>query len=190
MIATPQPSHFTPDAYLQLEENGPLKHEYIDGRIYAMVGVSDAHNTVAGNLVALLHGHLRGSGCRLYFSHMKARIETLNRFYYPDLMVTCDERDRAEAYYKRFPCLLVEVLSDSTEAFDRGDKFEDYQTLESLREYVLISSKRQLVQCFRLNDEGLWVLRAFAPAQGTFEFQSINFSGSLEALYEGVSFPS
>lgn len=91
-----------------------------------MAGASDAHVTISLNLAALLRSHVRGTGCRVYISDMKARIENKNRFYYPDVMVTCDKRDQETINYKSFPCLIVEVLSDSTEAFDRGDKFADY----------------------------------------------------------------
>jgi Uma2 family endonuclease len=190
MIVSPQSPHFSPAEYLQIEEQSPIKHEYVDGQIYAMVGVSGAHNLIAGNLITLLRNHLRGSGCRVYFSDMKVRIESRNRFFYPDLLVTCDSRDSDQEapYYKCFPSLIVEILSTSTEAFDRGDKFEDYQALESLQEYVLINSKRQAVQCFRRNSTGLWVLHSYTEAEGTFQLNSVNFSGSLEQLYEDVSF--
>ena len=119
---------------------------------------------------------------------MKARIEALNRFYYPDVLVTGNPRDLETPIYKRFPTLIVEVLSDSTEAFDRGDKFADYQTLESLREYVLINTKRQRVECFRRNDEGLWVLQFYTLEQTTFRLDSIGFEETLAALYEDVVF--
>ena len=190
MLVTSQNPYFSADEYLQIEELSPIKHEYVNGQIYAMVGVSGAHNLIAGNLIALLRSHLRGSGCRVYFSDMKVRIESRNRFFYPDLLVTCDSRDRDQEtpYYKRFPNLIVEILSDSTEAFDRGDKFTDYQAIESLQEYVLISSKRQQVQCFRRNGAGLWVLQSYTQEQGAFQFNSVNFSSSLEVLYEDVSF--
>lgn len=188
MIASPQQPYLTPEEYLHLEEQNPIKHEYIDGQIYAMAGASDAHVTIALNLATLLRSHVRGSGCRVYISDMKARIETLNRFYYPDVMVTCDSRDQETPTYKRFPTLIIEVLSDSTEAFDRGDKFADYQELSSLREYVLINSKRQRIECFRRNDEGLWVLQSYTAEQRLFKLNSINFEGTSEALYEDVTF--
>lgn len=154
-----------------------------------MVGVSEAHNLIAGNLITLLRNHLRGSGCRVFFSGMKVRIEARNRFYYPDVLVTWDERDRDRdtLHFKRFPKLIVEILSDSTEAFDRGDKFEDYQSLESLREYVLVSSKRPLVQCFRRTDARLWVLQSYTGEQESFELLSLDLLAPLAALYEDVS---
>jgi Uma2 family endonuclease len=187
MVASPQ-IYITPEEYLELEENSPIKHEYIDGYIYAMAGAIDPHVTIAGNLFTLLRNHVRGSGCRVYISDMKARIESLNRFFYPDIMVTCDQRDQETPEYKRFPCLIIEVLSDSTEGFDRGDKFIDYQTLESLQEYILINTKKPRVECFRRNDEGLWVLQSYAGEQASFQLHSINFGGTMMQLYEDVNF--
>ena len=190
MIASPQQPYLTSEEYLQMEEHSPIKHEYIDGQIYAMVGANDAHVTIAGNLFALLRNHIRGTGCRIYISDMKARIESLNRYFYPDILVTCDPRDQETPLEKRFPRLIVEVLSDSTEAFDRGDKFADYQTLESLQEYVLINTKRQRVECFRRNEAGLWVLQSYTDKQETFQLQSIGFEGAIADLYEDVTFAS
>jgi len=120
MIASPQPP-LSPEAYLQLEQQSQTKHEYINGAVYAMAGASDAHVTISGNLFARLRSHLRGGGCRLYIADMKVRILDRNCFYYPDVMVTCNPQDQANSTYKQFPKLIVEVLSDSTEAFDRGD---------------------------------------------------------------------
>lgn len=185
MIASPQPSLSVED-YLQLEAESPIKHEYINGGVYAMAGASDTHVTIALNIAALLRSHVRGSGCRVYIADMKTRIEARNCFYYPDVMVTCDPRDQETSTYKRFPKLIIEVLSDSTEAFDRGDKFADYQTLEPLEEYVLINTRHQRVECFRRNAEGLWVLQYYTPETHHFELHSLNFSDTLAALYEDV----
>jgi len=188
MIAHPHISYLSPDDYLQWEDNSDSKHEYINGEVYAMAGASDAHVTIAGNLFALLLNHLRGSGCRVYISDMKVRLETLNRFYYPDVMVTCDIRDQETPNYKRFPCLIVEVLSDSTEAFDRGDKFANYLTLESLQEYILISTKQARIDCFRRQSEGQWTVEFYTIDKVFFELKSINFTGKILALYEQVIF--
>ena len=192
----------TPDQYLQIEETGNIKHEYIDGQSYAMAGASDAHVTIAGNLFALLRSHVRGSNCRVYISDMKARIEALNRFYYPDVMVSCDSRDLATPNYKRFPTLIIEVLSDSaesfgcgfaspkpfqeTEAFDRGDKFVDYQQIENLREYVLISTKQQRVNCLQRTEQGLWLFQSYNKQCSSFRLDSVGFDVQLELLYEDV----
>jgi Uma2 family endonuclease len=187
MIANRERDYISPQDYLAGEELSPIKHEYIDGEIYAMAGASDSHVTIAGNLFALLRNHVRGTGCRVYMADMKAYIETANIFYYPDVMVTCDPRDRELPNQKKYPCLIVEVLSQKTEAFDRGDKFADYQQLETLQEYVLISQKRQRVECFRRNAEGFWVLQTYN--QGSeIHLASIDFRTSIDSLYEDVTF--
>ncbi len=187
MVANQSQNYISPEEYLKLEELSQLKHEYIQGETYAMAGASDAHVTLSVNLVTLLRNHVRGSGCRVYMSDMKARIESRNIYYYPDVMVTCDQRDKAFQSFKRHPCLIIEVLSKGTEAFDRGDKFADYQNLETLQEYVLISQKRQRVECFRRNAEGLWVLHSYT--QGSeIHLASVNLRTSMGAIYEDVIF--
>ncbi len=185
-MQTAHPS-LSPDDYLRLEAQSAVKHEYRDGEVYAMAGASDAHVTIAGNLCALLRNHLRGTGGRVYISDMKARIEARNRFYYPDLLVTCDPQDAEISTYKRFPRLIVEVLSDSTEAFDRGDKFMDYQALSSLQEYVLVNTRQQRVECFRRSEAGLWVLQSYTTESGSFDLESVKFSGTMSDLYEDVT---
>jgi Uma2 family endonuclease len=187
MIANKLPGDISPEDYLAEEELSQIKHEYTDGQVYAMAGASDAHVTIAGNLFALLRNHLRGTGCRVYMADMKAQIDTANVFYYPDIMVTCDVRDKTLQNYKKYPCLIVEVLSPSTEALDRGDKFADYQKLATLQEYVLISQKRQRLECFRRNAEGFWLLQFYFPGSAI-HLSSIDFRISMDALYEDVSF--
>ena len=185
MIALPQ-SFLSPEAYLQLEQQSQTKQEYINGAVYAMAGASDAHVTIAGNLFARLLNHLRGGGCRVYIADMKVRILDRNCFYYPDVMVTCNPQDQTTSTYKQFPKLIVEVLSDSTEAFDRGDKFADYQTLESLEEYVLINTRHQRIECFRRDSGGRWLLQTYTETTPWFELQSVDFADSLTTIYEDV----
>lgn len=152
-----------------------------------MTGASDAHVTIAGNIFALLRNHVRGSNCRVYISDMKVRLEHLNRFYYPDVLITCDSKDQETNTYKCYPKLIIEVLSDSTEAFDRGDKFIDYQSLDSLEEYVLINTKHQRIECFRKNEQGLWVLEVYHADCKNFILKSIKFEADLTEIYEDVS---
>jgi Uma2 family endonuclease len=188
MIAIPGFNYITPDEYLEMEEISEIKHEYIDGYVYAMAGANDPHVTIASNTFMMIRNHLRGSGCRVYISDMKARIDSLNRFYYPDVMVTCDPRDTQSQNQKRYPKLIIEVLSKSTEAFDRGDKFADYQQIETLEEYILVNTKRQRLDCFRRNKEGLWVLKSYSGEQDKLQLTSINFEGKFADLYEDVKF--
>ncbi|KKI97996.1 Uma2 family endonuclease [Prochlorothrix hollandica] len=191
MIANP--ANLSAQDYLDQEAHSPTKHEYRQGYAYAMAGASDAHVTIAGNLFAILRNHLRLRGCRVYISDMKARIEAADCYYYPDVMVTCDPRDLMTDTYKRFPRLIVEVLSPSTANFDRGDKFADYQTLDSLQEYVLINSHRARVECFRRTEGGLWLFQSYAPTPDParavpVDLQSVDLQVSCEALYEDVVF--
>ncbi|MEP0874126.1 Uma2 family endonuclease [Trichocoleus desertorum AS-A10] len=114
MIASPQP-HLTAEEYLKREEHSPVKHEYIDGQIFAMARASDAHVTLALTLVSELRNHLRGSGCHVYIPDMKVQLEELNRFYYPDILVTCDDRDREtpNALKGRSPSLSLELTQNA-----------------------------------------------------------------------------
>ena len=185
MIALSNYNNLTPEEYLQFEETSLIKHEYIDGQVYAMAGTTDTHNIIGLNFTFIIRNHLRGSDCRVYFADVKVRLEKRNHFYYPDIIVTCDDRDRETATYKRFPKLIVEVLSDSTEAFDRGDKFNNYQTLESLEEYVLVNSKHQRVETFRRGEQGLWILQTYQ--QESFSLHSINLTASFRDLYGDVT---
>jgi len=189
MVASAQNSYLTPEEYLQSEVTSEIKHEYFDGEISAMAGATDTHVTIAGNIFALLLSHLRGNGCRVYISDMKVRIESKNRFFYPDVMVTCEPKDKENNTYKEFPCLIIEVLSDSTEAFDRGDKFADYQSLPSLQEYILINTKQARIACFRRTDNGLWLLQFYEQDQINFELNSVEFVGKIDGVYQDVAFP-
>ena len=177
--------YVSPEVYLEGEKISLIKHEYRQGEIYARAGASDAHVTISLNLATLLRNHVRGTGCRAYMADMKVRIETADVFYYPDVMVTCDERDRTPDDFKRYPCLIVEVLSPKTQAFDRGDKFADYRTLETLQEYVLVNQERVSVECFRRNAEGLWVLYPYSTGD-EIQLTSVDFSCPIAALYEDV----
>jgi Uma2 family endonuclease len=185
MSTTHPTSSLDPQAYLDWEKDQTEKHEYINGEIYAMVGARDTHVTVAGNVFALLREHLRGGPCRVYISDMKLRVEKANAFFYPDVFVTCDPRDRATDYYKSYPVLVVEVLSDTTAAFDRGRKFALYRQLTTLQEYVLIDPDSFTVDCFRRDEAGRWVLYAFA-GEDEVEFQSVAFQISLADLFESI----
>ena len=130
--------------YLQGELSSDIKHEYVNGDVYAMAGASEAHNLVTGNLFAALHNHLRGTSCKVFVSDMKTYIQTktVDRFYYPDIQVCCQKEDAAH-YYKQSPTLIIEVLSDSTQRADRVEKFDNYRQIKSLEEYVLVSQDKQ-----------------------------------------------
>lgn len=178
---------FTPEDYLAIERNSPVKHEYLQGQLVAMAGSSKAHVIIVGNLSALLVNHLRGTGCLPYATDMKVRLPELNIFYYSDIAVTCDERDRTSSEdFILHPKLIIEVLSDSTEAFDRGGKFADYKTVPELEEYVLIHQRQVLVERFERKSNNLWVPQIFRDGD-TIEFKSIGFLCAIATLYESTN---
>jgi Uma2 family endonuclease len=188
MVASLDSSYMSPEAYLKAEQDSLIKHEYRQGLVYAMAGASNAHVLVAGNLFAMLRNHVRGSGCRAYISDTKVQIDSVKTYYYPDVAISCDQRDREFKDFLRHPCLIVEVLSDTTEAFDRGDKFNDYRNLESLQEYVLVSQTRKRVECFRKNAEGQWVLYPYSEVD-EMNLASVDFRCAIADVYEDVDFP-
>lgn len=151
-------SGFDAAAYLAWEEAQPERNEYIAGEVFAMVGVRQSHNVATLNLATILRRELKGSPCRVFVESVKMRVESADCFFYPDVVVTCDARDRQTPDYISHPTLVVEVLSDSTAAFDRGARFAAYRKLESLQEYVLVDVAAQRVEVFRRNPENHWVL--------------------------------
>lgn len=187
MVALSDLNYISAEEYMKREHLSQTKHEFKQGYVYAMAGASDAHNAVSGNLYVLIRNHLRGKGCRVYASDMKVRIDELDIYYYPDLMVTCDQNDAKYDYYKKSPCLIIEVQSSSTANFDQNEKFDDYSQIDSLQEYVIVSQNRINVKCFRRNSENLWVLQSYR-AGDRLELKSIDFSTEIENLYEDVVF--
>ena len=177
--------YLSPAEYLQWEEQEEEKHEYEDGVIYGMAGASEAHIIITDNFTALLVPKLRGSQCRSFSSDMRVEITEKNIYYYPDLLVTCDQRDRLHRNHKNYPCLIIEVLTESTELRDRGVKFAHYQTIESLQEYVLVSQSEQRVEVFRRCDRKLWLLQTFTTGE-TVQLQSINLEIPIAEIYAGV----
>ena len=139
MITNNQFFYISPETYLEGERVSPIKHEYRKGQVYAMVGAKKSHIVLASNLTMILGNHLENSPCLVLNSDIKVRLEEANCYYYPDIAVVCDEREINNTDdFILYPLLIIEVLSKSTEAFDRGQKFSDYQTCPSLKEYVLI----------------------------------------------------
>ncbi|MBE9235233.1 Uma2 family endonuclease [Anabaena aphanizomenioides LEGE 00250] len=189
MIANPSYNYISPEEYLELEETSSIKHEYRQGQVYAMAGASNTHVVISGNVFAMLRNHLRGKGCQAYISDTKAHIEKMDIYYYPDVIVSCDSRDKAFNNFLRYPCLIIEVLSPTTEAFDRGDKFADYRNLTTLQEYVLVSQNKINVDVFRRNSEGQWVLYSYGKEENL-HLASVDFQCSINDVYEDVNFES
>ena len=148
--------------FLAWEADQQERHEFVGGETFAMAGAEDKHVTVAGNLYITLRQHLSGSPCRTYMSDMRLGVATLGSYCYPDVMVTYSANDLASPMTKSEPKLIIEVLSPSTAAYDRGLKFSHYRRLATLQEYVLVDIDARTVDAYRLGPDGLWVLHPFA----------------------------
>lgn len=185
-MSVAQHRFFTAEDYLAWEATQKEKHEYIHGEIHAMAGARDAHVTVSLNVATLLKAHTRGTPCRTYIADMKLRVETADAYFYPDVFVTCDAKDRESDLFKSHPLLVVEVLSESTASFDRGRKFGHYRLLDSLREYVLIDPDLFTVDVFRRDGSGHWVLYPF-EGNDEVEFASLDVRAPLAAIFEDVA---
>jgi len=178
--------YISPEDYLEGEQVSPIKHEYRRGNVYAMVGAKKPHVVIAGNLVTLFNNHLEDSPCLVLTSDIKVRLEEADCYYYPDVAVTCDERDTNSTNdFILYPCLIIEVLSSSTAAFDRGEKFADYQTSPSLREYVLINQSEMSVECFRISESEGWVSQIYGIGDEVY-LNSIGFRCNIAAIYRKV----
>jgi Uma2 family endonuclease len=196
MIAQLQPQFMSPQEYLEWEEQQPIKYEYMNGEIFAMTGGILPHNSIAINLTSALKNHLRGKGCKVFMADAKVGVSQNGPFHYPDVMVSCDPLDQKARKVIYHPCLIVEVLSPGTEAFDRGQKFRNYRQIESLKEYVLIEADRLNVECYRINEKGKWELTAYCLDATTIDgtevevdFTSVDFRCPISLLYEDVVFP-
>lgn len=183
--------HFTPEEYFAWEEKQLEKHELIDGQVYpmginAMTGGSKNHSLLAAKLITLFSNHLEGSHCDTATSDLRINIVATNDYTYPDASVTCDDRDKTTTQYITYPCLIVEVHSPSTEAYDRGGKFRLYRQNPMLIDYVLVSSTSIEIDLYHKNEAGDWVITNY-QAGDTIELKSINFSFAIEQIYRGLT---
>ncbi|MCT7992742.1 Uma2 family endonuclease [Laspinema olomoucense] len=191
MIANVKSSGMTVAEYLAWEAEQPIKHEYIDGKVYAMAGATLPHNDIALNLYSLLRSHIRGKGCRVNVSDVKVKVSEQGPYFYPDVVVSCDERDRRAIEAIHYPRLIVEVLSPSTGAFDYGQKFQFYRQIPTFEEYVLIDATQIRIDRYTKNAARKWELTTFPEneedlAACQLELTSLDFRCALELIYEDV----
>lgn len=180
-------SRFDYASYLAWEVEQVERHEWVDGDVFAMTGARDAHNRIAGNLYVALHQALRGSPCRVFMSDMKLRVDAADAVFYPDVFVTCDPRDRAPDadLVKQHPLLIVEVLSDSTAAYDRGRKFELCRRLPELQELLFVDQERLQIDLFRRNGQGRWEL--YPAGEGEIlRLESLGLDLAVAQVYQDV----
>ena len=179
----------TPGEYLAKERKALTKSEYSDGQIHAMPGASRKHNLITANTLVELHIQLRNRVCEVYPSDMRVKVGSAGLYTYPDVVVVCEEPRFEDTHFDTLlnPTVLIEVLSPSTAAYDRGDKFASYQKLDSLCEYVLISQDSVCVEHY-LRQEQDWNLTEFRSLDDGFSLVSIGCELSLRAIYAKVQF--
>lgn len=187
MTALPKKKKYTPEEYLALEDKAEFRSEYDDGIIIAMAAGSINHARIIDNIGYSLRGKLRES-CESFTSELKVQIESSRKFFYPDVLVICE----GPVYYEKRkdaivnPILIVEVLSDKTEAKDRGEKMLAYRSLESLREYVLVSQDKAIVEQYTEDKEGNWIHKATIGLKSAVKLESIEVELSLDEIYQRI----
>ena len=184
--------YLTPEQYLAIERKAEFKSEYYQGEMFAISGAREAHNLIAVNAVASLHQQLRGRPCEAYSNDMRVRVTSEELYTYPDLIIVCGEPMFLDNSFDTLlnPNVIVEVLSESTEAYDRGQKFKLYRSLDSLTEYLLISSQQVSAELFTRQSDGLWLLNAKSSLEDSLELHSVDCRLRLADLYEKVAFPA
>lgn len=180
-----KPLKLNAEDYLAWEAGQQERHEYLDGEVFNISGAEERHVTVTGNAYMALRQQVSGSPCRVFMLDMKLAVEASNAYFYPDVFVTCSAADRASPLVKREPQLIIEVLSPSTAAYDRGTKFAHYRRIASLAEYVLIDLDSRRSDVYRKGPDGLWVLHPFEATQGL-ALASLGLEISAEALFADV----
>jgi len=185
MQAVSRADKISVEDYLESERASPVRHEYIGGTLHAMAGASDEHIAICVNLVSALRNHLKGSPRRVQISEGKVRLRAASEdiFYYPDVMVICDPRDK-DRYFKRYPRVLIEVLSEFTEQSDRREKFLSYRQIETLEEYVLVAQDKMEVTVFERVCQ--WQPKISTAPEQSLQLPSLQFSQPLNEIYEGV----
>lgn len=188
-MSSPIPSFVTPSEYLALERKSEIRSEYLAGRIFAMSGASRRHNLIAGNLHGLLWPQMRGRTCETYLADMRVKISPTGMYTYPDLVAVCGKPQFEDAFIDTLlnPTVIIEVLSESTEAYDRGEKFAHYRRLDSLREYVLVAQDKIRIEHYSRDGEQ-WILSEISDPEGTLHLSSIDGHVGIGAIYEKVEF--
>lgn len=183
--------YLTEEEYLAIERRAEYKSEYYQGEMFALAGASIKHNYIVANMLAGLHNALKEKTCSVFSSDLRVKVQAAGLYTYPDVVVICGEllTDDTKRDTVLNPTLIVEVLSESTEAYDRGKKFEKYRLIPELREYVLVAQDRPHVEVFTRSDNGAqWMFRDATGTDAQLELASIDCTLSLADIYSKVEF--
>lgn len=189
MSAAPQ-RRLTPQEYLAIERQAQFKSEYYHGEMYAMAGARYSHNLVLMNLIGNLYDQLKGSPCKVLSNDMRVKEADSDNYFYPDAIIVCGKPEFEDNVFDTLlnPKIIFEVLSKSTEQFDRGKKFDEYCKITTLQEYVLVSQTKMQIQRFVKRSEDHWDLRIFKDEKSDFSLETVPVTIPLIAIYEGIDF--
>lgn len=189
-VSTQPKSRLTPEEYLALERKAEIKSEYFDGQMFAMSGATREHTKIVVNVVTELNTQFRDRPCEVYALDMRTKVSATGFYTYPDIAAVCGEPEFEDAQLDTLinPQLIVEVLSDSTESYDRGKKFAHYRTIESLREYILVSQTECRIERFSRHDDGNWLYTENTDPDGSIEVASVACRLSVSRVYHKIDF--
>ncbi len=185
-----QYNYLTAEEYLEAERKAKGKHELMNGKIITMTGASLTHNRIVRNLIIVIGIFLKRKGCEVFPSDMRVHIPTTNSFTYPDITIVCGKPELLDDQFDSLlnPIVLIEVLSPSTESYDKGNKFFTYQQIPSLKEYMLVDSSNCIIQTIVKKDNGLWQFETITNPADTLTIHSIDQTILVSDIYEGVNF--
>lgn len=190
MAADPRRLFMSVEEYLTLDRKSQeARYEFIDGSVYMLAGGTANHSRIGINLLIILDSALRGKSCVVYNSDMRVSVSA-TRYVYPDISVSCDPRDQeqGDSDIIRYPSVVIEVLSSSTEAYDRGRKFDYYRACPTLQEYMLVDTQQRAIDLYQRQTENLWTFHPFRSDEEV-ELKSLNIRFFIASVYENVTFP-
>ncbi|MBC8111665.1 MAG: Uma2 family endonuclease [Verrucomicrobia bacterium] len=188
-IVQQEKKYYSVEEYFELDNNSEIRYEFYDGEVFAMAGTTKNHNKIADKFKDVIKSHFRPQGCEVYNESVK--LEAIKNFYYPypDVMLTCDKRDAAEEYIVAYPSLIAEVLSKTTEGYDRDFKLKRYKKIPSLQYYLLISQYEVSIEMYsRINESDIWTYQFFEEINETITLEKLDFSFPVSAIYENITF--
>ncbi len=188
-MSTAEKRFISPQDYLTIERASEIRHEYYNGEMFAMSGATRAHNVIAGNIFRRLLEQFEDRDCEAYMADMRVKVDRKGLYTYPDVVTACDPKFEDEEFDTLInPRVIVEVLSKSTEGYDRGTKFEIYRRLPSLQDYVLVSQDKMHIEHFQRQPDGRWILEEFDAPERTLAFETSNCILQVADVYTKVSF--
>ena len=179
---------YTPDEYLAIEREAKFKSEYFDGEMFAMTGASRKHNLISLNIAASLHNRFKKTSCEVYINDMRVKVSPTGLYTYPDIVIVCDTPQFEDSELDTLinPLVIIEVLSTSTECYDRGKKFENYRTIQSLTEYIMISQDRPYSEHYTRQSDNTWLLRETGDKAGVIHIACVECELTMEEIYAKV----